>query len=92
METKIRELVRSIDQAITVAEQMRERETERSTRIEGLISVLKTIKNQALAGQLPPSQGIVNLGLAREVADWLDSLDSPLLKAVGKVEREYQKY
>ena len=86
----MRELVQSIDQAITVAEQMRE--TEISTRIEGLISVLKSIKNQALAGQLPPSQGIVNLGLAREVADWIDSLDSPLLTAVGKVEREYQKY
>jgi hypothetical protein len=54
--------------------------------------VLKSIKNQALAGQLPPSQGIVTLGLAREVADWIDPLDSPLLKAVGKVEREYQKY
>jgi hypothetical protein len=59
METKIRELVQSIDQAITVAEQMRE--TEISTRIEGLISVLKTIKSQALAGQLPSSQGIVTL-------------------------------
>ncbi|MCE2672525.1 MAG: hypothetical protein LW635_02765 [Microcystis sp. 53598_E5] len=90
METKIRELVQSIDQAITVAEQMRE--TEILTQIEGLISVLKTIKSQALAGQLPPSQGIVTLGLAREVADWIDSLDSPLLKAVGKAEREYQKY
>ncbi len=42
METKIRELVQSIDQAITVAEQMRE--TEILTQIEGLISVLKTIK------------------------------------------------
>ena len=39
----MRELVQSIDQAITVAEQMRE--TEISTRIEGLISVLKSIKN-----------------------------------------------
>ena len=86
----MRELIQSIDQAINVAEQMRK--TERSTRIEGLISVLKTIKSQALAGQLPSSQGIVTLGLAREVADWIDSLDSPLLKAVGKVEREYQKY
>ena len=86
----MRELIQSIDQAITVAEQMPK--TERSTRIEGLISVLKTIKSQALAGQLPPSQGIVTLGLAREVADWIDSLDSPLLKAVGKVERNYQKY
>jgi hypothetical protein len=90
MEAKIRELVQSIDQAIAVAEQMQE--TQVSTRIEGLISVLKTIKNQALAGQLAPSQGIVTLGLAREVADWIDSLDSPLLKAVGKVERNYQKY
>ena len=86
----MRELIQSIDQAITVAEQMPK--TERSTRIEGLISVLKTIKSQALAGQLPSSQGIVTLGLAREVADWIDPLDSPLLKAVGKVEREYQKY
>lgn len=86
----MRELIQSIDQAITVAEQMPK--TERATRIEGLISVLKTIKSQALADQLPPSQGIVTLGLAREVADWIDSLDSPLLKAVGKVEREYQKY
>jgi len=90
METNMMELIQSIDQAIAVAEQMRK--TERATRIEGLISVLKTIKNQALAGQLPPSQGIVTLGLAREVADWIDPLDSPLLKAVGKVEREYQKY
>ncbi|MDB9506830.1 MAG: hypothetical protein ACKPJT_09410 [Microcystis panniformis] len=90
METNMRELIQSIDQAINVAEQMPK--TERATRIEGLISVLKTIKSQALAGQLPPSQGIVTLGLAREVADWIDSLDSPLLKAVGKVEREYQKY
>ncbi|MGV2391094.1 MAG UNVERIFIED_CONTAM: hypothetical protein LVR29_31860 [Microcystis novacekii LVE1205-3] len=62
METKIRELVQSIDQAITVAEQMRK--TEILTRIEGLISVLKTIKSQALAGQLPPSQGIVTLRIS----------------------------
>ena len=85
----MRELIQSIDQAITVAQQIRE--TEILTQIEGLISVLKTIKSQALAGQLPPSQGIVTLGLARGVADWIDSLDSPLLRAVGKVEREYPK-
>ena len=63
METNMRELVQSIDHAIAVAEQMQK--TEISTRIEGLISVLKTIKSQALAGQLPPSQGIVTLGLAQ---------------------------
>ena len=27
---------------------------------------------------------LITLGLAREVADWIDPLDSPLLKAVGK--------
>jgi hypothetical protein len=50
------------------------------------------IKSQAITGQLEPSQGISTLGVAREVADWVDSLDSPLLKAVGAIEQYYQHH
>jgi hypothetical protein len=30
--------------------------------------------------------------LARGVADWVNSLDSPLLKAVGAIEQYYQRH
>ena len=43
------------------------------------------------AGQLEPSGGVLTLGLTRQVADTADSLTSPVLQAVGEIERFYQE-
>lgn len=63
-----------------------------AAQLNNLISALQAIKKQVIADQLEPSQGILTLGLSRGVADWVDSLDSPLLKAVGAIEKYYQKH
>lgn len=76
------------DRSIEVAERVT---TEQPDRLENLLQVLRTLRERVLAGQLEPSGGIVTLGLARDVADWIDSLDSPLLEAVGAIERHYQR-
>lgn len=88
MDAKIAEFTQLIDQAIQQAETTDSK--DKSERIEQLIDALKTIKQKAISGQLEASQGVTTLGLAREVADWIETLDSPLLKAVGQVEEYYQ--
>lgn len=88
MDTKKLEFIRLIDHALEIAEQISLE--NQAGRLQSLISALQVIKIQAAADQLESSQGILTLGLAREVADWIDSLDSPLLKAVGAIERYYQ--
>jgi superfamily II helicase len=90
MDAKITEFTQLIDQAIDSAEQIDQE--EQSDRLDNLIAVLKKLKKTATAGQLEPSHGTATLGLAREVADWIESLDSPLLSAVGAVEDYYQKH
>lgn len=90
MDTKNFEFIRLIDYALEIAEQIRgENQVE---QLNNLIGALQAIKSQAIAGQLETSKGISTLGLAREVADWIDSLDSPLLKTVGAIDRYYQKH
>jgi hypothetical protein len=91
MENKTEELIKLIDQAVNIAEHLRN-ESENSERLTNVISVLQSIKNNVLSGKLEPSGGNLTLGLAREVADWIEPLDSPLLKAVGEIEEYYQKY
>ncbi|MEG3438927.1 hypothetical protein V0288_17500 [Pannus brasiliensis CCIBt3594] len=88
MEPKTAEFIRSIDRAIEVAERVT---TEQPDRLENLIRVLGTLRERVLAGQLEPSGGTTTLGLTRDVADWIDALDSPLLEAVGAIERHYQR-
>lgn len=56
-----------------------------------LVTVLHALKGKIEAGQLEPSGGVLTLGLARQVADKVDSLASPLLQAVGEIERFYQE-
>jgi len=90
MDNKKLEFVRLVDHALKVAEQMKS--GNQKEQINHLISTLQTIKRQATAGQLEPSQGTSTLGLSRGVADWIDSLDSPLLKAVGAIEKYYQQH
>ena len=90
MDTRQAEFIRLIDHALAIAEQMkREGQVE---QLNHVISALQATKAQVIAGQLEASQGISTLGLARGVADWIDSLNSPLLKAVGAIEQYYQKH
>ncbi|MEB3292618.1 MAG: hypothetical protein VKJ24_05625 [Synechococcales bacterium] len=90
MDTKEIEFIQLIDHALELAEQMSgENQVE---QLSNLIGALQTIKSRAIAGQLEPSRGSLTLGLVREVADWVDSLDSPLLKMVGAIDRYYQRH
>ncbi|MBD2363166.1 hypothetical protein H6G36_18570 [Anabaena minutissima FACHB-250] len=91
METQTEKFVKLIDQSVEIAEQMRH-ESEHSQRLNNVISVLQSVKNKIVIGQLEPSGGKSTLGLAREVSDWIEPLDAPLLKAVGAVEEYYQKH
>lgn len=56
-----------------------------------LVAVLQSLKGKIQSGQLEPSRGVLTLGLARQVADKVESLASPVLQAVGEVERFYQE-
>lgn len=82
------DLVALIDQALAAAAQLKQ--PAQAERCGRLVAGLQSIRSQALAGTLEASQGGSTLGLAREVADWSDTLDSPLLQAVGAIERFYQ--
>ena len=90
MDAKIAEFTQLIDQAIQQAEQTSQ--NNQSERLNNLIHGLETLKQKAISGELEPSQGVATLGLAREVADWSETLDSPLLKAVGQGEGYYQSH
>jgi hypothetical protein len=90
VDTKIFEFIRLIDYALEIAVQIRG--NNQTENLNNLIAALRTIRSQAIAGHLEPSQGVSTLGLSREVADWIDSLDSTLLKAVGAIDQYYQRY
>ena len=89
MNDKKLKFIQLIDRAVKIAEQMRS--INKSNNLNNLIIFLKDIKNQIITDNLEASKGITTLGLARQVSDWIDSLDSPLLKAVGEIEKYYQK-
>ncbi|QLE56606.1 hypothetical protein [Nostoc sp. TCL26-01] len=91
MENKTEELIKLIDQAVSIAENILNN-SGNSERLSNLINVLQSLRNQVLMGQLEPSGGNLTLGLAREVADWIEPLNSPLLTAVGAIEAYYQQY
>ena len=81
MESKNQELIKLIEAAIAVSQQIKLKED--SDHLNNLTNILEN--------QLPPSEGVLTLGLSRGVADWVNSLDSPLLKAVGNIEKYYQQ-
>ena len=56
-----------------------------------LVAVLQSLKGKIQSGQLEPSGGVLTLGQTRQVADTADSLTSPVLQAVGEIERFYQE-
>jgi hypothetical protein len=90
MVAKTEEFVRLIDQALAIAEQTI-RESNQTEHLHNLIAQIQSIKTKVQVGQLEPSTGIINLGLVRDVADWIEPLSSPLLSAVGAIERYYQE-
>ncbi|WP_013322822.1 hypothetical protein [Gloeothece verrucosa] len=96
MESKKEKFLELIDQAIQIGQQMINQKNLTQAddfsleRLNPVIDQLETLRNNTLNDQLGPSLGKLTFGLARELADWID-LDSPLLKAVGAIERYYQQ-
>ncbi len=84
MDSRNTEFLGLIDRAVAVAERD-------AGRGQQLVAVLQSLKGKIESGQLEPSGGVLTLGLARQVADTADSLASPLLQAVGEIERFYQE-
>lgn len=91
-DAKKREFVQLIDQALSQSEELGRQLPARTENLNALISELERIKASVLSDRLTPSGGTLTLGLARGVADWIEPLNSPLLEAVGTVERYYQQH
>jgi hypothetical protein len=89
MESKNHELIKLIENAIAVSNQIKLEKN--ADYLNNVINILQNLKTQVVENQLTPSEGVLTLGLSRGVADWVDSLDSPLLKAVGNIEKYYQQ-
>ena len=85
------ELIQLLDHAVEIANKMQLQETTNREMLEQLLSKLKTIKNQVINDNLSASQKGATLGLSRQVADWVESLDSSLLTAVSKIDKYYQQ-
>jgi len=83
------ELIQSIDEALVIARAMSS--GPQASGVDRLLRALLAVRQQALSGTLEASRGGSSLGLTRGVADWIDSLDAPILKAVAEVERIYRR-
>ncbi len=92
IDDKKQEFVRLIDRAVNQSQEMIEQSPSHAEPLNTLVSELQRIKANALSDQLQPSEGSLTLGLSRGLADWIEPLDSPLLTAVGAVERYYQEH
>ncbi len=91
MQTAKENFLQTIDNAISIAKTTENSEPLIKEQINNLIKVLKQLKRDTLNDALEPSPGRVTLGLSRNVADWIEPFDSPLLKAVGDIEKYYQQ-
>ena len=83
------ELIQRIDEALVIARAMSS--GPQASDVDRLLAALLAVRQQALSGTLEASRGGSSLGLTRGVADWIDSLDAPILKAVAEVERIYRR-
>ena len=83
------ELIQGIDEALAIARAMSS--GPRASEVDQLLAALLAVRQQALSGTLEASRGGSSLGLTRGVADWIDSRDAPILKAVAEVERIYRR-
>ena len=83
------ELIQRIDEALVIARAMSS--GPQASDVDRLLAALLAVRQQALSGTLEASRGGSSLGLTRGVADWIDSRDAPILKAVAEVERIYRR-
>jgi hypothetical protein len=86
------ELVRLIDRAMPVVETLLHdplKPEPDTVMLDRTRLVLEKIRRKAIACHLPPPDGEITLGLARGVTDWIADPNSPLLTAVGAIERHY---
>jgi hypothetical protein len=90
------ELIQRIDEALVIARGMSSgpramSSGSQASDVDRLLAALLAVRQQALSGTLEASRGGSSLGLTRGVADWIDSRDAPILKAVAEVERIYRR-
>ena len=85
------EFIKLIDNALDIANEMQLKEITNQEMLDNLLNKLTIIKNQVINDNLSASQKGVTLGLSRQVSDWVESLDSPLLTAVSKIDKYYQQ-
>ena len=85
------ELIKLIDNALEIANEMHLQETKNLEMLDNLLNKLTKVKNKVINDQLSASQQGATLGLSRQVSDWIESLDSPLLTAVSKIDKYYQQ-
>jgi hypothetical protein len=86
------ELVRLIDQALPVVTWVRSYDPKpepNSVMLDRTVFVLNKLRKKVIACHLPPPDGRTTLGLVRGVTDWIEDLNSPLVTAVGAIERHY---
>ncbi len=89
MTSKIEGFIKLLDQALESAQQERSKPGQKE-QIDNVITQLNSIKVKFQNSQIEPSLGTITLGLTREVSDWIESLDSPLLTVLGELEQYYQ--
>ncbi len=80
------ELIQRIDEALVIARAMSS--GPQASDVDQLLAALLAVRQQALSGTLEASRGGSSLGLTRGVADWIDSRDAPILKAVARTETQ----
>ncbi len=85
------ELIKLIDNALEIASEMQLQETKNLEMLDNLLNKLTKVKNKVINDKLSASQKGATLGLSRQVSDWIESLDSPLLTAVSKIDKYYQQ-
>jgi hypothetical protein len=93
MQEKITQLIELIDTALNIVTSMQSDPSSENSpeNLERTAQALAAIKERAGTGQLGPSNGVITLGLARGVSDWIEPLNSPLLGAVGAIESHYRE-
>jgi len=95
MNEKIQQFIRLIDTAIHIAEgrkslrDMGVSDPAPAGALENIIDALTRLKNEASAGTLESSHGVVTIGVLREVADWGEDSESELFQAAKAIERYY---
>lgn len=57
--------------------------------LEYIVKGLSEYREQATSGKLPPSRGVVTIGILREIGDWGETSESALFRAARDLEDYY---